>query len=112
MPEDIAMHIQILWTELLQLSSLFSKGREGVTDTVQEEFKSCSREWVSKFISIYQTKNVTPYVHAMFNHVEEFMEIHGCILPFSQQDLEKLNDVMTKHYFGQRPVKMRRLCYS
>ena len=27
------------------------------------------------------------------------MEIHGSILPFSQQGLVKLNDVMTKHYF-------------
>ena len=27
------------------------------------------------------------------------MEIHGSLLPFSQQGLEKLNDVMTKHYF-------------
>ena len=36
----------------------------------------------------------------MFNHVGEFMEVHGSILPFSQQGLEKLNDVMTKHYFG------------
>ena len=79
------MHIQVLWTELLQLNNLFSKGPEGVTDTVREEFKSRSREWVSKFISVYQTKNVTPYIHAMFNHVGEFLEI--------------LNDVVTKHYF-------------
>ena len=99
MPEDKTMHIQVLWTELLQLNSMFSKGPEGVTDTVREEFKSRSREWVSKFISVYQTKNVTPYIHAMFNHVGEFMEMHGSILPFSQQGLEKLNDVMTKHYF-------------
>ena len=27
------------------------------------------------------------------------MRVHGSILPFTQQGLEKLNDVMTKHYF-------------
>ena len=35
----------------------------------------------------------------MFNHVGDFMRIHGSILPFTQQGLEKLNDVMTRHYF-------------
>ena len=33
------------------------------------------------------------------NHVAEFMRLHGGILQFSQQGLEKYNDVMTKQYF-------------
>ena len=45
------------------------------------------------FIDVYHAKN--PYIHAMFNHVGDFMRIQ----PFTQQGLEKLNDVMTKHYF-------------
>ncbi len=39
------------------------------------------------------------YIHAMLNHVGQFVRVHGSILPFTQQGLEKLNDVMTKHYF-------------
>lgn len=33
------------------------------------------------------------------NHVHEFMLLHGSILPFTQQGLEKYNDVVTKSYF-------------
>ena len=33
------------------------------------------------------------------NHVGEFMKIHGSIVPFTQQGLEKKNDVITKSYF-------------
>ena len=99
MAEHETIRIQVLWTELLELNRLFSKGPEHVTDSVREEFKTRSKQWVTKFTSVYQTKNVTPYMHAMLNHVGEFMNIHGSILPFSQQGLEKLNDIMTKHYF-------------
>lgn len=33
------------------------------------------------------------------NHVGEFLKIHGSIIPFTQQGLEKKNDVITKTYF-------------
>ena len=46
----------------------------------------------------YQAKNVTPYIHAMMNHVSEFMKLHGSVLAFTQQGLEKYNDVITKDY--------------
>lgn len=48
---------------------------------------------------MYHDKNVTPYIHAMANHVCEFLKLHGSLLPFTQQGLEKYNDVVTKHYF-------------
>ncbi len=99
LPEHETAKIQTLWTELLQLNQMFSKRPEEVTEAEIVKFESESREWVRKFIQIYQARNVTPYIHAMFNHVGQFMRIHGSILPFTQQGLEKLNDVMSKHYF-------------
>lgn len=42
---------------------------------------------------------MTPYIHTMLCHVGEFLRIHGGLLPFTQQGLEKYNDVMTKDYF-------------
>ena len=35
----------------------------------------------------------------MMNHVSQFMKIHGSIVPFTQQGLEKLNDTITKNFF-------------
>ena len=35
----------------------------------------------------------------MIDHVSELMTLHGSILPFTQQSLEKYNDVVAKDYF-------------
>ncbi len=99
LPETETIRIQVLWTELLQLNKMFSKRPEEVDEKEISDFEKSSKEWVVKFIDVYQTTNVTPYIHAMSNHVGQFMRTHGAILPFTQQGLEKFNDVMTKHYF-------------
>ena len=62
-------------------------------------FETKAKEWVRLFITIYQKKDVTPYMHAMAQHVPEFLQLHkGNIVQFTQQGLEKLNDVSTKNY--------------
>jgi hypothetical protein len=37
-------------------------------------------------------------MHAFAQHVPEFLRLYGNIVIFSQQGLEKLNDLTTKHY--------------
>ncbi len=68
-------------------------------ESVVQAFRSDSQDWLKQFLNIYQTKNITPYIHALVAHVPQFMEIHGGIVVFTQQDLEKLNNDMTKFYF-------------
>ena len=41
-----------------------------------------------------------PIYNALVAHVPEFLRIHRTIAPFTQQGLEKLNDQMTRFYFG------------
>ena len=57
------------------------------------------RDWARLFIDVYHASNVTPYIHALMNHVHEFMLLHGSILAFTQQGLEKYNDIVTKQHF-------------
>ena len=64
------------------------KGPDCDADDLQSEAK----QWVRHFCSIYQTKHVTPYMHALAMHV------YGSICKFNQQGLEKLNDTTTTHY--------------
>ena len=99
MDEAETIRIQVLWTSLVELNKSFSKPPGQISSADIEAFEAQAKQWVSNFIDVYQTKNVTPYIHAMFNHVGEFMRVHGSILAFTQQGLEKMNDVMTKHYF-------------
>jgi len=67
-------------------------------DCDPDDFQLKAKAWVRKFCSVYQTKHVTPYVHALAMHVPEFIRLHGNITKFTQQGLEKLNDLTTKHY--------------
>ena len=57
------------------------------------------RQWATRFLSVYQSKHVTPYMHALISHVSELVSLHGNIVAFTQQGLEKLNDTTTKNYF-------------
>lgn len=50
------------------------------------------------FTTTYQTKDVTPYMHAMAMHVPEFLKLYKGIVLFTQQGLEKLNDITTIHF--------------
>ena len=69
-----------------------------VTVVEVEEFQANARAWVQKFLTVYQAKNITPYVHALANHVSEFLQLYGSLVPYNQQGLEKLNDFTTKDY--------------
>ena len=64
-----------------------------------DDFKIKVNKWLEKFLSVYQVKNVTPHIHLLTCHIPQFLKKYGTIALFSQQGLEKLNDVITKDYF-------------
>ena len=76
-----------------------SKRPSDITEIDIEEYELSAKTWVENFLSLYHDQFVTPYIHAMACHVGDFICIHGGILPFTQQGMEKLNDVFTKVYF-------------
>ena len=41
------------------------------------QFKIKLHQWMKLFLSIYQTKHVAPYMHALVQHVPEFIGLHG-----------------------------------
>ena len=85
--------IQNLWMEFWRLFNKL-RGYECDPDHLQRDAKS----WVSDFLVLYQTKNVTPYVHAFVHHVPEFIKHYGNVASYTQEGMEKLNDITTKHY--------------
>lgn len=64
-----------------------------------EEFSRKTKLWLELFLSVYHTKHVTPYMHALVWHVLEFLNLYGTICPFTQQGLEKLNNKTIKDFF-------------
>lgn len=86
--------VQQIWKDFLAVYNLLRS-----TTAESNKIKESSKKWLELFLKVYQTKNVTPYMHTLVFHVPEFIELHGSIAPYSQQGLERLNDNITKDYF-------------
>ena len=41
---------------------------------------------------------MTPYIHLLTSHIPEMLELHGSLAAFTQQGVEKLNDIITQDY--------------
>lgn len=79
------------------LNKLLCKPADQLTEETITEFETRSRKRGCDFVDIYHAARVTPYIHAMLNHMPEFMQTHDSILRFTQQGLEKLKDNATNH---------------
>ena len=44
-----------------------------ISSTEADKFETEAKAWVTYFTSIYQSKNVTPYIHIMAMHIPEFI---------------------------------------
>ncbi len=98
-----ADQLQALWKDFLGLVKELGK-----TDCNASDIGDRCKAWVKQFCSVYQSKDVTPYMHAFAMHISEFISLHGNIVMFSQQGLEKLNDITTIHFQPQQTtVKVR-----
>jgi len=86
--------IQALWNDFYKLTNHHSK-----VESDPDDFAKNAKDWVNMFTSIYQKKDVTPYMHALVYHVPEFLKLYnGDLTMFNQQRLKKLNDVITQHF--------------
>ena len=89
--------VQSVWKKFLLL---YTNMRQ--TFHKHEEIDAFSQSvctWIQEFLSIYQTIDVTPYMHAFCCHVPQFLRLYGNIEYFNQQGLEKYNDQASKDYF-------------
>ena len=97
--EEEVLRIQFLWTKLLDINQHLSQKPSEIATEDIVQYKIQCKEWVVKFVSIYHSSAVTPYIHAMAQHAGDFIQLHGSLLAFTQQGLEKYNDITTKYYF-------------
>ena len=71
-PNLLPMHekktqMQKLWNDLFSIvNSLSQRNCNSV------EFDQCAKAWINLFTSVYQSKDVTPYMHCLGIHVSQF----------------------------------------
>ena len=51
------------------------------------------KSWFQQFLSLYQAKDVTPYMHALYHHIPEFLKLYINVAHFKQQGMEKYNEI-------------------
>ena len=93
---DSKIKLQKVWTDFYGL--IMELGKEQCSDI--DQFDVSVKSWVTIFLEIYQTKDITPYIHAFSMHVPQFLRLYGNIVQFTQQGLEKLNDLTTRYFHG------------
>lgn len=62
-------------------------------------FTSKVKNWLRKSIVPHQTKDVTPYMHTPCSRVPKFLSSYGNTAYFTQQGMEKYNDIRSKNIF-------------
>ena len=92
--QDLALKMQNLWDCFFNLMNEI-KGYS-FDDFKIDTLKAGLVSWFDDFLALFQSKDITPYIHAFVNHVPEFLGLHGSLNLFNQQGLEKFNDVTTK----------------
>ena len=95
-PKQSKLWTSELWSRFLEITETLSSAGPQIN---KEYMHQKSKLFLDLFLSLYQTKHVTPYMHALTWHVPEFIELYGKISIFTQQGLEKLNDKTTKNFF-------------
>lgn len=92
-----AKDIQDIWKTATELFNKLSL--DNLSSTQINQFQLDVKAWVKAFLKVYHTKHITPYIHCFAMHVPEFMHMYRNLSTFSQQGLEKLNDITTAHLF-------------
>lgn len=89
--------IETIWKDFLDI--IGDLKLDFTSDESTSDLKSKIKSWFEKFLQVYQTKDVTPYMHALHFHIPEFLSLYQNVSYFTQQGMEKYNDRASKDYF-------------
>ena len=77
---DSKEQLQKVWSDFYGLITQLGKQECSVVDS----FELSAKSWVTNFLKVYQTKDITPYIHAFSMHVPQFLHLYGNIVSFTQ----------------------------
>ena len=68
-----ATQVQKIWKDFLSIYMTLCL--KSIDNEKIEKFKTTVTDWLTSFLSVYQTKNVTPYMHTLVFHIPEFLNL-------------------------------------
>lgn len=85
--------VKLLLAKLAKTMAVFH------TSSDPDEIRSNSMTFLKMFLLLFQSSNVTPYIHMMAHHGHQIASRVGCLNDFTQQHVEKLNHFATSTFF-------------
>ena len=96
---QVSCESQELGQQLKEIVTQYSVLRESMrTASHRSDIDESCSIFLEKFLAVFQTKMVTPYIHMMCVHVPELIERFGTLSAFCQQADEKLNHEVAAGY--------------
>ena len=74
-----ASTIQDIWTKYTELNAIIRL--EAISVEESTTFAAKSKAWLQLYLTVYQTKHVTPYIHALVAHLHEFFKFMEPLFP-------------------------------
>ena len=85
-----------MWVDFMAIYNFLRKPNDPSSVEI-DAFEQMVHAWLELFLSLFQTKHLTPYIHILVSYVPDFLPHYGSLAPFSQQGLNKLKD-LTKSF--------------
>lgn len=79
--------LQALWSNFMDIVGDLKL--DYPTDDAISSIEDKIKKWFQKFLDLYQAKDVTPYMHALYAHVPEFLKLYQNLASYTQQGMEK-----------------------
>ena len=89
--------LEVLWSCFMDIVGDLKL--DYTTDDAIANLEGTIKKWFTKFLELYQAKDVTPYMHALYARVPQFLTLYKNLAYSTQQGMEKYNDTVSKDYF-------------
>ena len=77
--------LQALWSGFMD--TIGDLKLDYTTDDTISTLEDKIKKWFQKFLGLYQAKDVTPYMHALYAHVPEFLKLYQNLAYYTQQGM-------------------------
>ncbi len=88
LPGERANKLQEVWDSFLLLIDNMQNLEKNSNQITK--FQDNAKKWVRSYTKLYQSKDVTPYMHILMNHVHETVNMNGNMTKFTMQGFGKI----------------------
>ncbi len=91
-------NVNKIWKDFFYITNYFLKHINIFNYEYLYIFQKMLKNWLQNFLSVYFSKDITPYIHVFTTHLPELIFLHQNYEIFTCEGIEKLNEEMKMSY--------------